>query len=1148
MSQPDLKQLNGIMDTDNPNSVINPMHHKYAKNIRFRNGVIQGVCGTRQFAYNLPTGQNQCIGSFYDPIRQRMIWFNWNSNNRHGIYQYDIDDKELLPLLICYTDSQSDILNFDLDYPVASVVMLYTTEEDGDIIHWTDRRNRPMKLNLKDALADLYGMDWIVDYITVNRTTPSLPPQCSYADDVTVTINNLKSKLYQFRYRYWYKYNNKSTWSSWSKLFAPADPDDLAVDTDPTKNNRIDIIVNTGGLDCIKIEIAFRQSESTNFSDPYSAVVLDKNELSIIDNGLYTFHFFNDGGYPPIDILLSNLLWSYVPQLANAMELLNGNVIDYGGVTEGYDYDEEQDIDVTISTVSNAGNPQLSFITSNFNWYFEDPLPRIYRGTQALFSGDMSLVTGVTLGVQYEVDFVTYSYTSFYTYNPGDTIQDMVAFFRIDINANATGFNAYTLTDNNPDNTIDFNTIVVTADTIDFVLGSLTMAITISQSSTSVSDINISIFHPASRYRWGRVYFDEFDETNGVVTTEVLNIETPELNTTSATQMNVPKITFQVNDQPPIWAKKFSWVLTNSMTFGNNMHTVSAATDKDADFGYLNITNQNINQNKYPSYGYTKGDRCRVIGRYLLGTVNLVDVPVVDLVTTPNINGVNKAGQWLKVPYSAGQMSSFGTSGHDHYAIEIYTPALNTTPDLQTYFEIGEQYPILNPGAAERAHGGQTQDQIIGTQPAIYVFTRGDFYIRERKLPLNANLTGVNTIWIIDQSVSDQYPSKVKNNGRAYVIDPSARHTFYGTRHRWGQKYQQNTNINETNIFYPLNLDEIDRSKGDIQRMATEERLLYIYQNRGVGNYGIYARYIQNNQGQSELISTDDIITVGNIDYLQGDYGIGEQFCSLVKSSNVHYFADPVRGYLLRRSSDGLTPISELNLGQYYIRSLIVPYNNTWLRPDGSKAKILGCYDFFEEQYMPILQPGTRNGDSIDPYCFSFNEKRNGFCSFYDIINPDWAMSAESKVYFWKNGQFYCWDNEEAGNWSKFFGIKYYPSITLVFNDKIAIKKTYEALAYQGNQYWTSPTNGDIVTSQPNPQTGLPQISQLKEFDFDIEEGLRYAAFWRDANSMMDAREALVNGDFLKGTSIEVKLTYYGNDFANLYLPYVKYDLSSRNL
>lgn len=117
-----------------------------------------------------------------------------------------------------------------------------------------------------------------------------------------------------------------------------------------------------------------------------------------------------------------------------------------------------------------------------------------------------------------------------------------------------------------------------------------------------------------------------------------------------------------------------------------------------------------------------------------------------------------------------------------------------------------------------------------------------------------------------------------------------------------------------------------------------------------------------------------------------------------------------------------------------------------------------------------------------------------------------------------------------------------------MFNDKDAIKKVYNALAYQSNQYWVSPVNGDILTSQPNQQTGLPQISQLKQVDFTIQENIRYASFLRDANSMQDRRLALVDGDYLVGNWLQVKLVYQGNNFSYLYLPYINWQPSPRNM
>jgi len=117
----------------------------------------------------------------------------------------------------------------------------------------------------------------------------------------------------------------------------------------------------------------------------------------------------------------------------------------------------------------------------------------------------------------------------------------------------------------------------------------------------------------------------------------------------------------------------------------------------------------------------------------------------------------------------------------------------------------------------------------------------------------------------------------------------------------------------------------------------------------------------------------------------------------------------------------------------------------------------------------------------------------------------------------------------------------------LVFNDKIGIKKTFNSLAYQANQLWTASQLGDVFTNQKNEQTGLIQQSSIKEWNIEKNEGRYYAYFNRDANSNIDRRVGLIEGDYLKGGCIIVNLSYIGNEFAFLYLPYVDYDESARN-
>lgn len=103
------------------------------------------------------------------------------------------------------------------------------------------------------------------------------------------------------------------------------------------------------------------------------------------------------------------------------------------------------------------------------------------------------------------------------------------------------------------------------------------------------------------------------------------------------------------------------------------------------------------------------------------------------------------------------------------------------------------------------------------------------------------------------------------------------------------------------------------------------------------------------------------------------------------------------------------------------------------------------------------------------------------------------------------------------------------------------------ALSYQANDYWLSETAGDILTSQPNPQTNLPQISKLKQFNFDIQEGVYYAGLQKDINSRVNPNDAWYNGDELKGVWMQIKLTAQNNKNSYLYLPTLSWSVSPRN-
>ena len=403
---------------------------------------------------------------------------------------------------------------------------------------------------------------------------------------------------------------------------------------------------------------------------------------------------------------------------------------------------------------------------------------------------------------------------------------------------------------------------------------------------------------------------------------------------------------------------------------------------------------------------------------------------------------------------------------------------------------------------------------------------------------LRIDIVKNTTIQIFEPSFSDTYSVVTNSDSRTSLIDTTANKTYFSTLFRYSQPYQLGTNINNTNRFYPNNLDEWAKDFGDVMRIIAWQRELRIFQKRRTGHTGIYAKFIKDNDGQNTLVTTDTIIAQNNIEYFDGDWGIGNQ-SEIAVSGYENYFIDPVRGAALRLSLDGIKNIGEEFKQQSYFGNKAPAYLNNYTYQFGGNAKILACYNFKKNKEGEVIFVFQGGASGPSGECMVFNEKNNCFTANYDFV-PDSIICAENTLYSFFNGNLYGHTNQSAGGYTQFYGVNYYPSIGLIFNDPVQINKTYLAISYQGNQWWESATNGDITTSQPNEQTGLPQISSLISQDYELQEGLRYAGLLFDANSMANPQLALLQGDFLKGVWISVLLTYRGNDFSYIYLPSIR--------
>jgi hypothetical protein len=1025
---------------------------------------------------------NQCIGSHYDELKNRIFYFNYNSAGYNGIYIYNVNTNAITPLLISYVDSQEDLFGFDPKFPIASVNILYRTEQDGDILHWTDRNQRPMKINIKEAIDKIYGTAWKKEYLTVARKMPTIAPVCQYGDTANATANNLKSKLFQFSYRWVYNDNTKSTWSPWSKLFTPFNIQDLTTDSDPSKNNVITVEYNTGGADCNKIEISARESIANTFSDRMNVAVIKKGTTPNNISAYYSF--YNDGNYPFADAAVGTQLFDYVPKKANTQELLNGNILTYGGITEGNTYNGPISITKTVTNSASGANTAISAtsIQSSNDWVFT------FSGTPVV--GD-KIDIDISLTV-IEEDYNYYGYTFSYTAVEDDTAAIVRNYFRDAINANArlNAFNSGTTGFKVSYDQGVRDEGIVTGDIV------ITLA-----NGQIATDVNISAYKHSSTYKFGLVYFDEFGVTNGVITNDVMKVSTPKLYTDSTNKLGTsligaPKIEFEISHEPPSWAKSFSFVRTRNLAVSNFVWATTNGLFKDDNYGYINIAAYNANKDGFTPYEYQKGDRIRIYG--VVNTVDLqVDIPILDVQTAEPAAGKG-IGYWLKVPYESSNMSNWATS-ESVYLVEPYTPFYNSSDEDQVYYEFGENHYLITDSNGNLSHGSDIQSQIIGAgaRPAKYSLYRGDVYNRKKGL-----------YYVTDMSVSDKFNSKIDGNGRLFVVDEYAKETYYPTLIRYSGEYEQGTNINNTNRFAAANLDEYDRQKGDIQRLKSRGQQLRVFQSRACGVVPIDQNVLQTADGGSVVSQSTQILN--KIQYYQGEYGIGEQYCSLASSPSADYFTDPVLGCQVRLSTDGITSLTETYKSHFFFTDKISKYqkkDNTDKFGNGGYAKILGVYDSFEEEFLTVMQG---SGTAFADYTFGFSETRNAYTAFYDY-NPEWITVAGNFIVSWKAGELWVHNNTSA--YANFYGVQQTPSIKLVFNQAPNVKKHYNTITTLGNTTWVCPTDADIKTNMNNN-------SRLSAGDFKIKDDKYHASFKRDVNSP----GGIYSGKPLKGSWIELNL------------------------
>ena len=264
--------------------------------------------------------------------------------------------------------------------------------------------------------------------------------------------------------------------------------------------------------------------------------------------------------------------------------------------------------------------------------------------------------------------------------------------------------------------------------------------------------------------------------------------------------------------------------------------------------------------------------------------------------------------------------------------------------------------------------------------------------------------------------------------------------------------YNSTSGVNNLNQFIVAEkiTKEINPLYGSIQKIHSgwgasgdlialcEDRVLKILANKDA---------LFNADGNSNVTATNRVL--GAATPYAGEYGISKNPESFASYSYRAYFTDQVRGKVLRLSKDGLTPISDFGMKDWFRDNLKVNYTvaATYApgHPNYVPDMLLGSYDDKKQSYNLTLKMNAMPKSTV-----TFQEDVKGWVSFKSYI-PQNAISCNNEYYSFDKGNLWLHHNQAVDR-NTFYGVHQPSSVKLILNDQPGIVKTFHTLNYEGSQ------------------------------------------------------------------------------------------------
>jgi len=250
--------------------------------------------------------------------------------------------------------------------------------------------------------------------------------------------------------------------------------------------------------------------------------------------------------------------------------------------------------------------------------------------------------------------------------------------------------------------------------------------------------------------------------------------------------------------------------------------------------------------------------------------------------------------------------------------------------------------------------------------------------------------------------------------------------------------YNDFNSFNEANQFIPaLGITKrFNPEHGSIQKLHArntdlialcEDKIIQVLANKDA---------LFNSDGTKNLTATQNVL--GQAVPFSGNYGISSNPESFASFGFRAYFTDARRGKVIRLSKDGLTPISNYGMQDYFNKSL------------RKSSHILGSFDNDKNEYIVSLTNQSDFEPGLDKVSVAFNEDTDRWTSFRSYATEAQGLSVERNFFSFQDGRIYKHNVEN--NFGEFYGVHNNSYVSVMFNDSPDVIKNFKSLSYEGTQ------------------------------------------------------------------------------------------------